>query len=125
MRSVYAYLLAYPECELLGITTVTGEADKRAMLASALCKVAGKKVPIMPGAEEPLLVPQKQAQAQQTVALTKWDPDKHFPRGQAIEFLRQTIHDHPGEIVLLAVGPLTNIGLLFKVDRCVLVNSLR
>lgn len=111
-----AYLLAQPECELLGITTVTGEADKRAMLASALCKIAGKKVPIMPGAEEPLLVPQKQTQAQQAVALTKWAHDQHFPRGQAIEFLRQTIHEHPGEIVLLAIGPLTNIGLLFKVD---------
>jgi inosine-uridine nucleoside N-ribohydrolase len=111
-----AYLLAQPECELLGITTVSGEADKRAMLASALCKIAGKKVPIMPGAEEPLLVPQKQTQAQQAAALKKWDHDQHFPRGQAIEFLRQTIHEHPGEIVLLAIGPLTNIGLLFKVD---------
>jgi inosine-uridine nucleoside N-ribohydrolase len=28
-----AYLLAQPECELLGITTVTGEAARRAMLA--------------------------------------------------------------------------------------------
>ncbi|UCE08759.1 MAG: nucleoside hydrolase, partial [bacterium] len=26
-----AYLLANPECELMGITTVTGEAEKRAM----------------------------------------------------------------------------------------------
>ncbi len=111
-----AYLLAQPNCELLGITTVTGEADKRAMLASALCKVAGKKVPIFPGAEEPLLVPQRQTQAQQAVALKKWDHDRNFPRGQAIEFLRQTIHEHPGEIVLLAIGPLTNVGLLFKVD---------
>jgi inosine-uridine nucleoside N-ribohydrolase len=111
-----AYLLAQPECELLGITTVTGEADKRAMLASALCKVAGKNVPIFPGAEEPLLVPQKQTQAQQAVALKKWDHDRNFLRGQAVEFLRQTIHEHPGEIILLAIGPLTNIGLLFKVD---------
>src|SRR5688572_23171715 len=103
-----AYLLAQPECELLGITIVTGEADKRAMLASALCKIAGKKVPIMPGAEEPLLIPQRQTQAQQAVALTKWAHDQHFPRGQAIEFLRQTIHEHPGELVLLAIGPLTN-----------------
>jgi inosine-uridine nucleoside N-ribohydrolase len=30
------YLLSHPDCELLGITTVTGEADKRAMLASVL-----------------------------------------------------------------------------------------
>ena len=111
-----AYLLAQPECELLGITTVTGEADKRAMLASALCRVAGKQVPILPGAEAPLLVPQKQPKAPQAAALRKWDHDQRFPRGQAVEFLRQTIRQHPGEIVLLTIGPLTNIGLLFGVD---------
>ena len=111
-----AYLLAQPECELLGITTVTGEADRRAMLASVLCKVAGKEVPIYPGCEEPLLIPQKQKQAPQAVALQKWEHDREFPRGQAVEFLRRTIHEHPGEVTLLAVGPLTNIGLLFKID---------
>jgi len=111
-----AYLLAQPECELLGITTVTGEADKRAMLASVLCKVAGKQIPIFPGSEEPLIVPQKQKRAPQAAALSKWDHDKGFPRGQAIEFLRQTIFEHPGEVVLLTIGPLTNIGLLFRTD---------
>ena len=111
-----AYLLAQPECELLGITTVTGEADKRAMLASALCKVAGKRVPIYPGSEEPFFVLQKQNQAPQAIALQKWAHDKEFPRGEAVEFLRQTIHKHPGEVVLLAIGPLTNVGLLFRVD---------
>jgi inosine-uridine nucleoside N-ribohydrolase len=48
-----AYLLAQPECELLGITTVSGEPEKRAMLASALCKAAGKEPPILPGAARP------------------------------------------------------------------------
>lgn len=111
-----AYLLAQPQCELLGITTVTGEVEKRAMLASALCKVAGRQTPIYPGADTPLLIAQKQPIAHQAAALSKWDHDMLFPRGQAIEFLRQTIHQHPGEITLLTIGPLTNIGLLFKVD---------
>ncbi len=43
-----AYLLANPEAELLGITTVTGEAYERAKLASVLCKIAGKDIPIYP-----------------------------------------------------------------------------
>jgi len=111
-----AYLLAQPKCELLGITTVTGEADKRAMLASVLCKVAGKHVPIFPGSEEPLLVPQRQKQAPQAAALPKWEHDQEFPRGQAIEFLRRTIREYPGEVIVLTIGPLTNIGLLFRVD---------
>ena len=112
-----AYLLAQPACELLGITTVTGEAEKRAMLASALCKVAGKHVPIFPGVEYPLLAAQRQPDAPQARALLKWDHDTTFPRGQAVEFLRQTIRTHPGEVVLLTIGPLTNIALLFAVDE--------
>lgn len=111
-----AYLLAQPECELLGITTVGGEADRRAMLASVLCRVAGKAVPIYPGSEEPLLRTQMQRQAHQASALGKWDHDTEFPRGQAVEFLRRTIREHPGEVFLLTIGPLTNIGLLFKTD---------
>ena len=111
-----AYLLAQPACELLGITTVSGESTKRAMLASALCRAAGKDVPICPGAEIPLLIEQMQPKAQQADALGDWPHDKDFPQGAAIEFLRQTVRAQPGEITLVAVGPLTNIGLLFRAD---------
>lgn len=111
-----AYLLAQPDCELLGITTVTGEAVERAKMASALCRVAGKRVPICPGAEQPLLVAQRQPHAQQRGALPHWPHDTDFPRGQAVPFLRDMIRAHPGDVTLLAIGPLTNIALLFHVD---------
>ncbi|MDE2816982.1 MAG: nucleoside hydrolase [Chloroflexota bacterium] len=111
-----AYLLAQPACDLLGITTVSGEATRRAMLASALCRAAGKDVPIHPGAEDPLLIAQKQPRAQQADALGDWPHSCTFPQGSAVEFLRQTIRAHPGEVTLLAVGPLTNVGLLFRAD---------
>jgi len=111
-----AYLLAQPECELLGITTVSGEAEKRAMLASAQCKVAGQQIPIFPGLEAPLLIAQRQTHAPQAAALSKWAHERSFPQGEAINFLRQTIRQHPGEILLLTIGPLTNIALLFKSD---------
>lgn len=111
-----AYLLAKPECELLGITTVSGEAENRAMIASMICKAAGKRIPIYPGAEEPLIIPQKQPIARQAKILPAWEHEKKFPKGEAIEFMRQTIRKNPGEITLIAVGPLTNIALLFKSD---------
>ena len=111
-----AYLLAQPECELLGITTVTGEAVKRAQMASALCKTAGKQVPIYPGVEQPLLIPQRQRHAPQAEALDGWDYDTGFPESEAIEFLRRTIRANPGEITLLGIGPMTNIALLFAID---------
>ena len=42
-----AYLLNHPSCELLGVTTVGGEVEKRAMVADAICKSAEKKYPSM------------------------------------------------------------------------------
>lgn len=111
-----AYLLSQSDCELMGITTVSGEPEKRAMIASALCRVAGKQVPIFPGAANPLLVPQRQEKAPQAAALSRLAHNKKFPRGQAVEFMRRTIRRHPGEIVLLTIGPLTNAALLFCVD---------
>lgn len=113
-----AYLLGRPDCELLGITTVSGEPSRRAALASALCRVAGRAVPIRPGAAEPLLIEQRQPRAPQADALARWPHDDaaSFPRGEAVELLRQTIRQHPGEVTLLAIGPLTNVALLFRAD---------
>ncbi len=112
-----AYLLANPNCDLLGITTVTGEPEKRAMLASALCLAAGRDdIPIYPGAAQPFLVEQRQAQAPQAAAVQRWPHREAFPSGEAVDFLRRTVRAHPGEITLLTIGPLTNIGLLFRVD---------
>lgn len=111
-----AYLLAQPQCELLGITTVSGEPVARAKIASALCAVAGKDVPIYPGAANPLIVAQRQPHVPQAAALERWPHKADFPDGEAIEFLRSAIRAHPGEITLLAVGPMTNIGQLFTSD---------
>jgi inosine-uridine nucleoside N-ribohydrolase len=111
-----AYLLAEPRCELLGITTVSGEPEKRAMLASAICKAAGRDVPIFPGAPRPLLVPPRQTVAQQATALAGWPHETRFPDGHAVGFLRETIRQHPGEVTLLAIGPMTNVALLFAMD---------
>ena len=111
-----AYLLAQPECDLMGITTVTGEPKKRAMMASLICKAAGKNVPIFPGAEKPLIVPQLQTKAQQAKIIKNWEHKKDFTSGKAVEFLRNTIRKNPGEISLLTIGPLTNIALLFRID---------
>lgn len=111
-----AYLLAQPACDLLGVTTVTGEGARRAALASALCTIAGRDVPIHVGAETPLLIDQRQPQTPQAAALERWPHEAEFPRGDAIEFMRQTIRAHPGEVTLLTIGPLTNAALLFSVD---------
>jgi purine nucleosidase len=109
-----AYLLSHPDCDLLGITTVTGEVEKRASLASVLCRAAGRDIPIYPGADHPMLGEQRQPLAQQAAVLPRWPHQTDFPAGQAVEFLANTIRAHPGEVTLLTIGPLTNAGLLFS-----------
>ncbi len=38
-----AYLLKEPQCDLIGITTVCGEPEKRAAVADAVCRTVGKE----------------------------------------------------------------------------------
>lgn len=109
-----AYLLSHPDCELLGITTVTGEAEKRASLASVLCCAAGKEIPIYPGSDHPMQGEQRQRIAQQASVLPRWPHQTDFPKNQAVDFLADVIRSNPGEVTLLTIGPLTNAGLLFS-----------
>ncbi len=112
-----AYLLANPACDLLGITTVTGDTVARASMASVLCKIAGKKIPIHPGRRESLLIEQRQPHVPQAAALDKWDHDTSFSSGEAVAFLRETIRANPGEVILFGIGPMTNIAALFAADE--------
>lgn len=111
-----AYLLAHPGCELLGITTVSGEPVARARMARAMCRVAGREVPIRAGASAPLRVPQRQPRAPQAAALPARDHEEELAAGGAVELMRETIRAHPGEVTLLAIGPLTNVAELVARD---------
>ncbi len=111
-----AYLLARDDCDLIGISTVTEFDNQRAMLASALCKIARKNIPIHPGLSLPLLVAPRQTTVPQAIALEKWPHDIEFETNSAVFALRDAIYARPGEITLLGIGPMMNIGVLFALD---------
>ena len=112
-----AYLLTQPKCDLLGITTVSGEPSKRAALARAVCRAAGKPdIPIHVGLEAPLLAAPLQPGAGQAEVLSAAELSEFGGHPTAVDFLRETIRARPGEITLLATGPMTNLGVLFALD---------
>lgn len=109
-----AYLLQQPRCELLGVTTVSTYPVQRAMLADAICRNVGRTdIPIYPGANYPILGTYRQLQVPQAVVLDHWPHNEEYPEYEAVRFMRDTIESRPGEITLLAIGPMTNVGLLF------------
>lgn len=111
-----AYLLKQPRCELLGITTVTGDTQKRAALAEIVCRASGREnVPIHAGLTGPLLHGPGQPEVPQYEAVKHLQHRLDYPHN-AVDFLRETIRSRPGEITLLAVGPMTNIAVLFALD---------
>ncbi|MDX1933013.1 MAG: nucleoside hydrolase [Capsulimonadales bacterium] len=111
-----AYLLKQTRCELVGITTVTGDTRKRAALAEIVCRAGGRTdIPIHAGLERSLLFGPGQPEVPQFEAVAD-QPHRTDYDLSAIDFLRATIRSRPHQLTLLAVGPMTNIGALFAAD---------
>jgi purine nucleosidase len=114
-----SYLLRQQRCELLGVTTVTGPTRQRAAMAEALCRAAGRgDIPVHAGIDRRIGGGIIQPDVPQFEVLAKYPHRKpdDFENYSAVEFLRRTIRARPGEITLLGIGPMTNIGVLFAAD---------
>jgi len=105
-----AALLCRPELELLGVTTVSGDAVARARLAAKLLNVAGPKwqrVPVYAGTST---ATQYMKQVEWATGFTS--PNLHASGG--VEFMRRAIEARPGKVTLIAVGELTNVAALLE-----------
>lgn len=116
-----AYLLRQPRCELVGITTVSGrDPRQRASIGDAVCRAAGRTdVPIHSGVAVRYDTGEVvQPEVPQYAALARYAhrPAEDFAPNTAVEFMRRTIDERPGEITLLAIGPMGNLGALFAID---------
>src|SRR5690606_18215045 len=98
---------AHPGIEVLGLTTVFGDVTvgKATRNALALVGMAGADCPVAEGAAGPLLRP-----ADLPAPAPAARPDRRDAAGHIIQALR----DHPGEVTLVAIGPLTNIALALR-----------
>ncbi|MBY7142570.1 nucleoside hydrolase [Virgibacillus sp. NKC19-3] len=108
-----AYLLMEPQCDLMGITTVCGESEKRAAIADAICKTVDREIPIIAGFDTTLQPVPVYPTPDGASALANW-PHDNYTKSDAPAFLYQMLKDHPHEIILIGIGNMTNIATLFR-----------
>lgn len=108
-----AYLLNEPDCELIGITTVCGEPEKRAAIADAICQTSGKNVPIVAGLDTTMQPIPLYPTPDGAVRLGYWRHNTYIKK-DVPAFLYQKIKENPHEVILLGIGNMTNIATLFR-----------
>jgi inosine-uridine nucleoside N-ribohydrolase len=120
--------LKSPELNILGITTVAGNDTMQRATSDALreLEIGGRTdIPVYRGANRPL-VHQKSQWA--TTVHGKWWSDetpatppggfakKQAEKESAVDFIIRTVNANPGQISILALGPLTNIATAIRQD---------
>jgi purine nucleosidase len=116
-----AFATASPEIDLVGITTVAGNVGLAKTTANALAVasfVGATGVPVTPGSAVPLLRPALDAGHVHGDSglggAVLPPPARAAEDGHAIDYIIDTIGAAPGEITLVATGPMTNIGLALR-----------
>lgn len=118
-----AYLFGSPEADLVGIASTAGnvavhQVCRNNLALLELCAITG--VPVSRGSENPLTAPLRTAE------------DTHGPQGlgyarlpapsaeltpyDAAEAWVRAARDHPGELIGIATGPLTNLALALRAE---------
>ncbi len=97
-----ALALRSPELRILGVTTAFGDTQLRARLVDRYLAAVGRSgIPVAAGVQTQTANPMTQA------AYARRSPEKAHSDGVA--FLLDEIRLHPGQITLIAIGPLFNV----------------
>jgi inosine-uridine nucleoside N-ribohydrolase len=121
----FALLLAMrsPELKIEAITAVAGNVPLELTLPNALrmVEIAGRQdIPVAAGAKTPLvrrLVTAAYAHGENGLGGAIFPEPRTRPvAAPAAELIRQTLLKYPGEITLITLGPLTNIGTALSAD---------
>jgi purine nucleosidase len=106
-----AFAHGHPGIELAGITTVAGNVglDKTTANALAVCEFTGAGPLLRPALDA------RQVHGDSGLGGAVLPPAAASPApGHAIDYIVDTVRAAPGEITLVATGPLTNIALAVK-----------
>jgi len=111
--------LSSPELDILGVTAVAGNTtiDKTGVNARRVLEYVGKDgIPVFLGASAPLARPLSTAEhvhGSDGLGDAGIPMPVQPPRGGGIQFIAETIRKYPGEVIVIATGPLTNIALAY------------
>src|SRR5579863_1190519 len=136
-----AVLVQSPLTEVLGVTVVTGDQwrDEEVAHTLRLLEIMGRSdIPVVPGAEFPLVHQREEALHWQLrygklAYMGAWDERwwheasviPPMPEGQpttkpvdedAADFMIRMVHKYPGEITIYEGGPMTNVALAISLD---------
>jgi purine nucleosidase len=105
----------------LGITTVYGDTKLRAQIAAHLCHLANRSIQVFAGLEEPLSGREVWISGSEGKALSNLD--QYAPeRKSAVDFLVETVSQNPGQIEVIAIGPLSNIASAIQQEESFATN---
>ena len=117
------FALNSPRLDVLGLTTVFGNAGTEQATANALrlVELAGRNIPVAVGATRPWVLPPSPppdfVQGSDGLGNIHAPPPAGRPiEADAASFIVQTVRRHPGEVTLLALGPLTNLALALAIE---------
>lgn len=115
-----AFLLHSPGVELEAVTCVYGDVDLRARMVRKLLALAGRsEVPVATGATRPLFGRREVYwEGHEGVGLLDPSdpPAAAGVAGHAAELIVARARENPGEVTLLAIGPLTNVAIAVLIE---------
>ena len=134
-----ALLMAFNDLqhEVVGLTIAAGNVGLAHTVANALklCEVCAVDVPVFAGTDAPLVFPARDAayvHGRDGFGDTGYAPAaRHAEAEHAALAILRLSHEHAGNLLLVALGPLTNLALALKLDpslpsriaRCVVMGA--
>lgn len=108
-------LLGLKEVDLIGVTTVYGDVALRARVGRRIIGLAGRDVPAFAGRAATLSGREVWWAGHEGVLYDELETEQVEDQ-DAVDFLVETVIAQPGEIDVVAIGPLTNIAAAIRAD---------
>ena len=113
-------LLSDPHFDVIGLTATAGNVPLARATRNSLAlleHIGRSDIPVYRGAARPVRGRYAYARHVHSASgLTRRlkDPDLSVPDTRAVPFLQETLTGNPGDVTVLALGPLTNLARLWK-----------